>query len=112
MKLGDIEGDVVEAAPSRTGGTADDVIVDGRIITAENWDSAATDSFSLNYSKIVWSDAAPTEPGLLTVGETETRAGDHSKWINLESVSSPIHRSGDTAWDGSLHVVAFDIDLF
>ena len=112
MKVEGIKGDVSAAAPSRSGGTTDDVIVDGRIITGEHWDSVATDSFSLKDSRIVGSDAALTEAGLLTFAETETRAGGHDKWIDLESFSNDAHRSSDTAWDGGLRVVTSDLDLF
>lgn len=133
MKVEGIKGSVIEAARSGTGGTTDDVVVDGRIITGENWASAAadtgthevghllsarhdpamsaTDSLSLNYSKIVWSDAASTEPGLLTMGETETRAGGHAQWTEFTSFSNGAHRGGETAWDGGLHVVASDFDV-
>lgn len=101
IRFDGIDGEVVEAAGKRTtdsfvfarASTGDDVVVDGRIITAENWgmvpgEDGTAARASLNFTKIEFTvpvqDDAPAEPGALSaadaaeVGGVQIGLGDSS----------------------------------
>ncbi len=70
--------------------SADDVVVDGRIITGENWDTARagdarpTDQFSLNFTKIEF-DTAPAAPSELAA-EDAPQAAHVDYFLKLDGI--------------------------
>ena len=133
MKLDGIDGDVIEAARAKTADvflfarstSGDDVVVDGRIITAENYPASAHpegrpgENLSLNYEEIkiemaASRDSAAAEQDLLLAGVADAAEKDHDKWTELTSFSNGAYKAGGGAArdGGEPGLVGSDLDLF